>query len=78
MFEKISLNMANISHPFYGVWLTFLELRDPLQEGVERALGALAVRRRLVVELAPLLFQFGHLPEELALQRSQTLPQQLS
>lgn len=69
--------MANISHPLNGAWLTFLELRDPLQEGVEGALGALAVGRRLVVELAPLLLQLGHLPEELALQRPQTLPQQL-
>lgn len=69
--------MANISRPLHGAWLTFLELGDPLQEGVERALGSLAVGRRLVVELAPLLLQLGHLPEELALQRSQTLPQQL-
>lgn len=69
--------MANISRPLHRVWLTFLELGDPLQEGVERALGALAVGRRLVGQLAPFLLQLGHLPEELALQRSQTLPQQL-
>lgn len=69
--------MANISRSLHRAWLTFLKLGDPLQEGVERALSALAVGRCLVVELAPLLFQLSHLPEELALQRSQTLPQQL-
>ena len=59
------------------VSLTFLKLSDPLQEGIESALGALAVGRCFIVELALLLLQLGHLPEELGLQRPQTLPQQL-
>lgn len=59
------------------VCLTFLELGDPLQEGIERALGALAVGCGFVVELALLLLQLGHLPEELGLQGPQPLPQQL-
>lgn len=69
--------MTNISCALHRVWLTFLQLGDPLQEGVQRGLGALAVGCCLVVELAPLLLQLGHLPEELPLQRSQTLPQHL-
>lgn len=68
--------MANISEA--SVSLTFLQLGDPLQEGVEGALGALAVGRRLVVQLALLLLQLGHLAQELVLQRAQPLPQQLS
>lgn len=59
------------------VSLTFLQLGDPLQEGVEGALGALAVGRRLVVQLALLLLQLGHLAQELVLQHAQPLPQQL-
>lgn len=47
--------MANISPLLHRAWLTSLELGDPLQEGVERALGALAVSLCLVVQLAPLL-----------------------
>lgn len=57
--------------------LTFLELCDPLQEGIESSLCALAVGRCLVVELALLLLQLSHLPEELSLQGPQTLAQQL-
>lgn len=68
--------MANISQTPI-VSLTFLELGDPLQQGIESALGALAVGRRFIVELALLLLQLGHLPEELGLQRPQTLAQQL-
>lgn len=59
------------------VSLTFLKLSDPLQEGIESTLCALAVGRRFVVELALLLLQLSHLPEELGLQRPQTLAQQL-
>lgn len=67
--------MANMSKA--SVSLTFLQLGDPLQEGVEGALRALAVGRRLVVQLALLLLQFGHLAQELVLQGAQPLPQQL-
>lgn len=67
--------MDSISqHPI--VSLTFLKLGDPLQEGIESALRALAVGRSFIVELALLLLQLGHLPEELGLQRPQTMPQQ--
>lgn len=59
------------------VSLTFLKLGDPLQEGIESAFCALAVSCRFVVKLALLLLQLGHLPEELSLQRPQTLAQQL-
>lgn len=65
----------NARHPL--LTLTFLQLCDSLQQGVESALCALAVGRRFVVELALLLLQLGHLPEELGLQRPQTLAQQL-
>lgn len=58
--------------------LTFLELRDPLHEGVESGFGALAVGRGFIVELALLLLQLSYLTEELGLQCPQTLAQQLA
>lgn len=58
--------------------LTFLELRNPLHEGVESAFGALAVGRGFIVELALLLLQLSYLTEELGLQCPKTLAQQLT
>lgn len=58
--------------------LTFLKLRDPLHEGVESALSALAVGRSFIVELALLFLQLSYLPEELGFQCPQTLAQQLA